>query len=61
LVEDPDPIWYYVNYLEARELVRGCEEMNREGPTYLRHLDDHDGQFLTRWNGQLSAILDFEL
>ncbi len=61
LVEDPNPIWSYANYLEARELVRGCEEMNREQPTYLRHLVDHDGQFLTQWNGQLSAILDFEL
>lgn len=56
-----DPVWFYVIYLEARELVRQCAEMNRSEPTYLRHIDDHWGQFLADKKGNVTGIIDFEL
>lgn len=58
---EPDPIWVYVILLEAQELVRGCEEMHCEEPTYIRHTDDHGGQFLLRDDWRLSAVIDWEL
>jgi aminoglycoside phosphotransferase (APT) family kinase protein len=35
--------------------------MNREQPTYIRHMDDHVGQFLVDRNGRLNAVIDWEL
>lgn len=56
----PDPIWHYVILLEMRELVNNCEEMNREQPTYLRHMDDHLGQYHFSEDGHITAVLDWE-
>jgi hypothetical protein len=61
LMLETRPLWTYIVYLEARDLVRGCTEMHLEQQTYLRHVDENDGQYLTRQNGKLSAFLDFEL
>lgn len=55
------PVWRYIFLLEVRELVRGCEDMNREQPTYIRHMDDHVGQFLVDESGRLDAVIDWEL
>ncbi len=55
-----DPVWVYLNLLEARELVRGCEEMNTPGPTYLRHTDDLAGQFFTTATGHITSLIDWE-
>lgn len=56
-----DPVWSYVSLLEIRELVSSCEDMNREQPTYLRHMDDHYDQILVKDDGHLGAIIDWEL
>jgi hypothetical protein len=56
-----DPVWLYLSLLEAKELVAGCEDINRPEPTYLRHSDDHAAQYLTDSNGHIKAILDWDL
>lgn len=55
-----DPIWLYTTFLEAKRLVQGCEEMNRQEPTYLRHTDDHANQYLATSEGHLSSLIDWE-
>jgi hypothetical protein len=59
-VRTRDPVWTYVVLLEARDLIGRCQDLNRCEPTYIRHGDDHIEQFLTKGNGHLRAILDWE-
>ncbi|BEJ17986.1 hypothetical protein CspHIS471_0702630 [Cutaneotrichosporon sp. HIS471] len=54
------PVWRYIILLEVRDFVNGCEDMNREQPTYIRHKDDHVGQFLVNDSGRLDDIIDWE-
>ncbi|BEI86949.1 hypothetical protein CcaverHIS002_0702950 [Cutaneotrichosporon cavernicola] len=54
------PVWRYILLLEVRDFVHGCEDMNREQPTYIRHKDDHVGQFLVNDSGRLDDIIDWE-
>lgn len=55
-----DPVWRYITLLEAKRLVQECEDMNRPQPTYLRHTDDHHGQYLATKEGHLSSVIDWE-
>lgn len=55
-----DPVWAYDVLLGAQELVRGCDDMNRQEPTYIRHMGDHVGQFLMAEDGHLDAVVDWE-
>ncbi len=55
-----DPVWTYVMFLEAQDLINTSEEMKSEEPTFLRHGDDHLGQLLFKENGSLAGVLDWE-
>jgi hypothetical protein len=59
--EDCNPVWGYALLLEAREYISESKEMNTEQPTYLRHGDDHEGQFLAAPSGELKAVIDWEM
>jgi hypothetical protein len=59
--EDHDPVWAYVLYLEVRDIIIASKEMNEEQPTYVRHGDDHMSQYLCNEEGNLKAVLDWEL
>ncbi len=56
-----DPVWAYIIYLEGREIVQSVAEMQVEEPTYLRHGDDHQYQFLLNDDGSLAGVIDWEL
>ncbi len=58
---DCNPVWGYALLLEAREYICESKEMNTEQPTYLRHGDDHEGQFLVGLSGDLKAVIDWEM
>ncbi|BEJ17996.1 hypothetical protein CspHIS471_0702730 [Cutaneotrichosporon sp. HIS471] len=55
-----DPVWAYVMFLEARDIINASVEMNTEQPTFLRHGDDHLGQFLWKEDGSIAGVVDWE-
>jgi hypothetical protein len=56
-----DPVWAYVVFLEAGDIIQASEEMNAKQPTFLRHGDDHAGQLLFKKDGSIAGVLDWEL
>jgi hypothetical protein len=55
------PVWAYIMLLEARDIIQSNAEMNEEKATYLRHGDDHSGQFIFNDDGTLAGVIDWEL
>lgn len=56
----PDRLLTYLISLEMLALVAGCPEMAKAGPTYIKHSDDHLGNFLLKDDGSLAALVDWE-
>lgn len=60
LAGNPVRVLRYLVALELRELVRGCIEMAREGPTYVKHTDDAAHNMLGV-EGRINSIIDWEM
>lgn len=60
LAGNPVRILRYLVALELRDLVCGCAEMARDGPTYIKHTDDAAHNMLGV-DGRINSIIDWEM
>ncbi|WWC60075.1 uncharacterized protein I303_102638 [Kwoniella dejecticola CBS 10117] len=55
-----EELLHYLKFLELRELVKGCAELE-EGPWTLKHNDLHQGNFrVDQATGELKGVIDWE-
>ncbi|WWC60077.1 uncharacterized protein I303_102640 [Kwoniella dejecticola CBS 10117] len=50
----------YLIYLEAKQLVEGCAELEDIGPFYIKHDDDRFDHIRANPDGEVTGILDWE-
>lgn len=60
LAGNPVRILRYLVALDLRDLVRGCAEMTKDGPTYIKHTDDAAHNMLGV-DGRINSIIDWEM
>ncbi|WWC99070.1 hypothetical protein V866_005964 [Kwoniella sp. B9012] len=53
-------LWMYLALLEAKELVRGCDEMRRPGPFFIKHDDDEYDHIRANEAGEVTGVIDWE-
>ncbi|WWC87649.1 uncharacterized protein L201_002539 [Kwoniella dendrophila CBS 6074] len=53
-------VMFYLVWMETKELIKGCKEMESTGPFYIKHDDDRFDHIRAKEDGEVTGIIDWE-